>query len=143
VKNDSAFKILTAKEISEYFVNNKRFKSFNFNGQFIFLEELQTGKLNLFQCRKTPTDRNFSYYLYYNSSNDFYQIKPLGSWIPVKGNVEFKNKVFTFKAFYTPESAKSYIISLPETSISLKNNINSGFWTISNLELIVREYNSK
>lgn len=143
---DNTFKVYTSKDIVTFGFSNKKFVRLALNEQYIFVEEITTGKINLYQSYETPEDPDFTFYIRLKNLSNIYLFKPFKETFTREGQVgsaimDYQSQ--TINTFSLKQDIIKFLLSLPETDDNFRNKIKSGFWGLNDIEKIVKEYNTK
>jgi hypothetical protein len=136
-------KVYTARQIDGYVVGKEVYKSQSSGDNRFFIKLLTNGKANLFERYGIPSDRRFLYYLQLPKYTDYFIICPDGQNVNATIIPPDKDSpgILSVDSKNIPEKFKLFVTNYLGDCVIVNNMVQSDFYTINDIPLIVEKYN--
>ncbi|MGE0076698.1 MAG: hypothetical protein AB7S48_02460 [Bacteroidales bacterium] len=145
VTKDSAevLKIYTARQIDGYAIGNEVYKSQSSCDNHFFIKLLANGKVCLFERYGIPSDRRFLYYIQLPKFTDYFIICPDGQNVnaTIVPPDKYSPGIVNIDSKSIPEKFKLFVKNYLGDCVIVSNRVQSDFYTINDIPLIVEKYN--
>jgi hypothetical protein len=141
--NADSLKVYTARQIEGYAIGNDTYRSQPAGETRFFIRLLKSGKATLFERDGIPSDRRFLYYMKLPKYANFFIICPDGQ--NVEATIIPPNKesagMISIDSKNIPEKFKMFVSTYLGDCVSLRNMVQSNFYSINDIPTIIDIYN--
>jgi len=146
-KTDS-IRVYTAHQIDEYNIGQDHYKSYHSENSYFFIHLYRFGKAILFERYEIPSDGRFLYYIKLPNYQNCFVICPNEQNITITsigGYTEGNNPVPPVEIYNSKkivEKFKLFVVNYMGDCTSLCNMVQSNYYTINDIPLIIDKYNT-
>jgi hypothetical protein len=141
-QHNGTVKVYTPDDIDGYSIDKERFIKHQSAGKNYFIQQVRTGRVDLYKRGAVPYDLNFLYYLKIPGERNLLVINPQSNEVTMSDSKDSRDSyMMIYRSMQTDDKFKNFVSAFLGDCEKVVNAVNSGFYTVYDLPAVVDEYN--